>query len=171
MANFKLMTTAEFGKMCDDIMRRQKKTDDDLQRLAVTAVVYSIEHGDVQPANRLLAAMQRSLRRDSMVKYLEKHGKLAYLKSDEKFGFYKDGRDTYDVTALMALKWYDAKKENVIVSEYDLQAAFDKFMKTIQRKMEDGNITIKNGKLYDLLAEASAEYSATAHVEAAEGGE
>lgn len=168
---FQKITAEAFAKLCDAVMRRQKLTDDDLQKLAVNAIAYSIDHGDVQPANRLLGAMQRSLRRDSMVKFLEVHGKLAYMKSDEKFAYFKDGRDTYDGDVLMSIKWFEAKKERPIESVYDLQAAFDKFMASVAKKIESKGIDVKNAALFNYLTDAAASYSSETHMAAAEGAE
>lgn len=169
MKAFNLLTAEAFNKLCDQVLRRQKLTDDDLQRLAINAIGYSIIHNDAQPANRLFAAMQRSLRRDSMVAYLERHGQLAWLKTDEKFGFYKVEGIEFDADKLAGLKWYEAKKEQAIVSVYDLQAEFDKFMKRVATKVQDKSITVENAELFNYLTNASAEFSSAQHTVAADG--
>lgn len=166
---FNLMTAEQFAKLCDSVMKAQRKTDDDLQKLAIAAIAYSIQHGDVQPANRLFNAMQRSLRRDSMVKFLETHGQLAWITAEKKFQFFKVENITFDHEKLAALKWYEAKKEAAIVSEYDLVAEFDKFLKRVTKMVEDKSVVVKDGGLFNYLTNASAEYHAAAHVTAADG--
>lgn len=167
---FNLMTADAFNKLCDSVKKRIKLTEDDLQRLAINAIGYSILQNDVQPANRLFLILGRSLRRDSMVAYLERHGQMAFMKQNgEKFEFFKREGIEFKPDTLAGLKWYEAKKENPIVSEWDLQAEFDKFMKKVTTKMQDKAITVENAKLFDFLNAASAEYSSIAHTEAADG--
>lgn len=168
---YALMSMSDFTKMCDAVRKSQAKTDADLQKLAVAAIAYTHMHGDVQPANRLLAAMQRSQRVDSMVKYIEKFGKLAYLKSEKKFGYFAEApvRD-FDADVCNALMWYNAKKPNEIVSMYDFVAEFDKFMDKLQKQIDSGK-PIENADLFDKLVDISAQYHGEKHVAAAEGAE
>jgi hypothetical protein len=166
---FNLMTADAFNKLCDQVKKRIQLTEAQLQQLAVTAIGYSILQNDVQPANRLFLILGRSQRRDSMVQYLERHGQIAWMKTEDKFAFYKREGLTFNPDTLMGLKWYEAKKENPIVSEWDLQAEFDKFMKKVTTKIQDGTIKVDNAQLFEYLNRASAEYSATQHVDAAEG--
>lgn len=168
---FTLMTAAEFGKLCDSVMKAQRKTDDDLQKLAITAIAYTHIHGDVQPANRLIGAMQKSLRVDSMVKYIEKFGKLAWQKDEKKFAYYADAPvREFDADVCNTLKWHDAKKPNPVVSQYDFVAEFDEFMKRLAKKIDSGKPII-HAELFDKLVDVSAEVHAKLHETSSEGAE
>lgn len=169
MSKYTLLTAEAFAKLCDSVMKSQRKTDNDLQKLAVAAIGYSVVHGDVQPANRLFNAMQRSLRRDSMVKFLEKNGQLAWITAEKKFQFFKVEGLAFDPDTLMGLNWYEAKKEAAIVSEFDLSAEFDKFMKRVSKMVEDKSVNVKDGAFFNYLTQASAEYHSAQHVAAADG--
>lgn len=167
---YALMSTEDFGKLCEVVRKSQAKTDADLQKLAVAAIGYTHIHGDVQPANRLLDAMQKSMRKDAMVKYLEKFGKLAFMKNDgNKFKYFAEApvRD-FDADVCNTVMWYDAKKPNELVSEYDFVEEFDKFMKKLQGKIDSGK-PIKHPELFDKLVDVSAMYHGERHQEATEG--
>lgn len=167
---FKLLDTKAFAELCKKVMRQQRILDGQLHELAVNAIGYSIIHGDVQPANRVIDAMQNSLRKDAMVAYLEKFGQVAWMKADKKFVFYKVEGITFDPEELLdGIKWHEAKKANEPVSQYDVEAAFDKFMKTVERTLKDGKVEVKNKELVQHLRNASAHYHATAHTQAKDG--
>lgn len=168
---YALMTSAEFAKLCDTVMRAQRKTDDDLQKLAVAAIAYTHIHGDVQPANRLIGAMQKSLRVDSMAVYLEKFGKMAYSKAEKKFLYFADAPvPEFNADVVGAMKWYAAKKPNEIVSAYDFVAEFDKFMDKLAKHINSGK-PIEHAELYDKLMDVSAQYHGEQHAGAAEGAQ
>lgn len=171
MATFKMLSTEEFGKLCAAVMKSQRKTDKDLQALAIVAVAYSIQHGDVQPGNRLLDAMQGSLRKDAMVAYLERFGNFAYMKSDKKLAFFKTDKvwdDEYAETLTDGIMWHEAKKAAEPVSMYDVDAAFDKFMKNLDQKI-NGGVEVKNVKLREHLLAAQQAYHNELHREVADG--
>ena len=166
---FTIMSVQEFAKLCDSVMKAQRKTDEDIQRLAVTAIAYTHMHGDVQPANRLLGAMQKSLRVDSLVVYLEKFGKLAYSKAEKKFLYFAEAPvREFDADVCNTMKWYAAKRPNEPVSAYDFVTEFDKFMDKLQKQINSGK-PIENADLYDKLVDISAQYHGEKHEKATEG--
>jgi hypothetical protein len=168
---YALMSTADFGKLCDVVMKAQRKTDEDIQKLAVAAIGYSHIHGDTGPANRLLGAMQKSLRVDSLVRYIEKFGKLAYMSKEKKFEYFKDAPVAeFDAELCNRMKWYAAKAPNQPESIYDFVAEFDKFMEKMQKKIDSGK-PVEHAELFDKLMDVSAQYHGEKQVAAAEGNE
>lgn len=166
---YALMSTDDFGKLCDSVRKAQSKIDGDVQKLAVAAIAYTHMHGDVQPANRLLASMQRSTRVDSLVKYLEKYGKLAYSREEKKFMYFAASPvPEFNADVCNALMWFNAKKPQEIVSAYDFVAEFDKFMEKLQKHIASGK-PIEHAELYDRLTDVSALYHGERHQESTEG--
>lgn len=172
MATTNLLSATDFNKLCAAVMRAQRKTDKDLQKLAIAAIGYSIVHGDVQPANRVLDAMQGSLRKDAMVAYLEKHGNMAYMTTDKKFAHFADAGQVWDEDYADELAegpmWHEAKKATEPNSIYDVDAAVGKVLKQIENAIKGGK-DVKNAALREYLIDAVAKYHSTLHTTIADG--
>lgn len=166
MATTNLLSATDFNKLCAAVMRAQRKTDKDLQKLAIAAIGYSIVHGDVQPANRLIDAMQGSLRKDAMVAYLERHGNMAYMTGDKKFAHFADAGqvwdDDYAEELADGMMWHEAKKAAEPKSIYDVDAAVEKVLKQIDNAIKGGK-DVKNVGLREYLALAVQQYHSDLH--------
>jgi beta-glucosidase/6-phospho-beta-glucosidase/beta-galactosidase len=131
-----------------------------IQECAVQAVGYSIEHGDIRFGQKLFDVLPSGVRRQSLVAFLEKHGNFAWSTQDKKFAHYKT-KDTFDQALLMETSWASATKES-IVSEYDLEDMFTKFMKRVDsafKQHDSKGVAIKNSAMYDYLVEARDRYN------------
>ena len=131
-----------------------------IQECAVQAVGYSIEHGDIRYGQKLFDVLPSGVRRQSLVAFLEKHGNFAWQTQEKKFAHYKT-KDTFDQALLMEIPWSSATKES-IVSEYDIEDMFAKFMKRVDgafKSHEKSGATIKNSAMYDFLVEARDRYN------------
>lgn len=161
-----LLTQKQFDQTVARIARRGMQLTRDIQAAAVAAIGYSVVHGDITAGQRLFDAMATSLRRDSLVAYLEKYGNFAWMKSDKKFAYYAavsqvSEHDWSKMEAeLMNIAWDKAKRENEIVSAYDVSAEFDKFMKKMEKLRGDATITMHHKALLDTLEDACAKYHA-----------
>lgn len=155
-----LLNAKDLDSKISAIGKSAGELQSEIQIAAVNAIGYSVEHGDIRFGQKLFDVLPSSVRRASLVAFLEKHGNFAYLKEDKKFAFFK-AQSAYDETLLLATPWASAKKE-VIVSEYDLDALFTQFLKKIDgiyKKAEDGSVKIKNGGVYDVLQAARDEWN------------
>lgn len=167
-----LMSVAAFDGLLNKITKTGGVLNARIQIAAVTAVGYSIVHGDVRPANRLLVAMPKGTRRDALVKWMEVHGHVAYMKGDKKFAHFKTAAE-FDEAKLMKAPWYGAKKEAEPTSVYDVSAEFDKFVERIEKSIErlgsSGETEVQHADLVKALKAASGQYHAMLHADAADG--
>lgn len=163
-SKFKLLESAQFSALVGKIGRTQAALTADIQTAAINAVAHSILHGNVMPAFQLYGAMGKSLRKDSLVAWLEKYGYLAWSKMDKKFLF--DKRDyKFDdnyAEVLAGDPWNTAIRQPEPVSKFDIDAMFDKFMANARGivKKAEGNPAVKvtNVELLNYLASASGQY-------------
>lgn len=153
----KLITVEAFNAEIKTLARVMKSANAKVQSLAITAVGYSILHGDVRPATTLVEELPKGLRKDALVKWLEVNGCLAWSKEGKKFLHYKSGV-VFDEKKLAAALWYDAKKEKEPESVYDVAEMFDKFMDRVNKLAKDGNLEVKNKTLLTELAQASGKW-------------
>ena len=129
-----------------------------IQEVAVQAVGYSIEHGDIRFGQKLFDVLPSGVRRASLVAFLEKHGNFAYSKEDKCFKFFKGLGEprVFDEVALMASSWASATKES-IVSSYDLEVIMTKAIKAMEKAFkehEKSGVKIENSLAYDYLVAA-----------------
>jgi hypothetical protein len=143
-----------------------------IQEVAVQAVGYSIEHGDIRFGQKLFDVLPSGVRRASLVAYLEKHGNFAWSKDDKCFKFFKGLGEprVYDEQALMAINWATATKET-IVSSYDLESIMTKAIKAMEKAFkehEKSGVKIENSAVYDYMVSARDSFNADKYSEQAE---
>jgi hypothetical protein len=135
-----------------------------IQDVAVQAVGYSIEHGDIRFGQKLFDVLPSGVRRASLVAFLEKHGNFAYSKEDKCFKFFKGLGEPrqFDEQALMAINWASATKET-IVSSYDLELIMTKAIKAMEKAFkehEKSGVKLENTAAYDFMVSARDSYNA-----------
>jgi hypothetical protein len=167
---FQLLSTNELHAALKAITKSVAATRQRVQSMAEQAVAYSIVHGDVSVGNKLLEAVgvNKSLRRDSLVAYLEKFGNFAYLKAEKKLAFFlntqtgcTNGVITDAHYALItSSKWDEAKREAEIVSKYDMEAEVRKFIDRMHKLARDGNITIEHPEALAAVEQSFVRWSA-----------
>lgn len=156
-----LLSTTELTSKINHIKKSASELQSDIQLAAVNAVGYSIEYGDITIGQKLFDALPSGVRRASLVAFLEKHGNFAYISEEKRFAHYKNDERKFDEVALLAMPWSSAKKE-VIVSSYDFDDMFTKFMAKMEsafKKHNESGVTIKNSDIYDYLARARDSYN------------
>jgi hypothetical protein len=135
-----------------------------IQDVAVQAVGYSIEHGDIRYGQKLFDVLPSGVRRASLVAFLEKHGNFAYSKDEKCFKFFKGLGEPrqFDELALMAINWASATKET-IVSSYDLELIMTKAIKAMEKAFkehEKSGVKLENTSAYDFMVSARDSYNA-----------
>ena len=143
-----------------------------IQEVAVQAVGYSIEHGDIRFGQKLFDVLPNGVRRQSLVAFLEKHGNFAWSKDEKCFKFFKGLGEPrkFDETALLAINWASATKET-IVSSYDLETIMTKAIKAMEKAFkehEKSGVKIENSEVYDYLVSARDSYNADKYTAQAE---
>jgi hypothetical protein len=157
-----LLSTSELNTKINAIKKSASELQSEIQLSAVNAVGYSILHGDITIGQKLLDALPNGVRKASLVAFFEKHGNFAWLKEEKRLAHYKNDERAFDEKFLMEQSWASAKKE-VIVSEYDLDDMFTKFMKRMEtafKQHDASGVTIKNSEIYDYLVSARDSYNA-----------
>lgn len=135
-----------------------------IQEVAVQAVGYSIEHGDIRFGQKLFDVLPSGVRRASLVAFLEKHGNFAWSKEEKCFKFFKGLGEprVFDEQALMEVSWAKATKET-IVSSYDLEDILTKAIKSMEKAFkehEKSGVKLENTLAYDYLIAARDGYNA-----------
>lgn len=143
-----------------------------IQEVAVQAVGYSIEHGDIRYGQKLFDVLPSGVRRASLVAFLEKHGNFAWSKEEKCFKFFKGLGEprVFDEQALMTVNWASASKET-IVSSYDLESIMTKAIKAMEKAFkehEKSGVKIENSEVYDYLVSARDAYNSDKYTEQAE---
>lgn len=159
-----LMTQADLAKAIASIGKRSASLNKDIQSAAVSAIGYSVIHGDVTFGNRLLDALGTWTRKDALVAFFEKHGNFAWMKQDKKLAYFKAidhmSEQDFEVFAESLPQWDTAKRAPEIVSKYDVAAEFDKFLKRMEKLRQDSTIELRHKALLDTLEDATAKYHA-----------
>ena len=155
-----LKSTTELTKLITSIKSSGARLDKAIQSASVQAIGYSIVHRDVRPANELYNALPNGSRRASLVAYLEKHGNFVYMSSEKSFQFFENENigsfDDVMEKELLATPWHEAKKET-IVSEYDVDKSFARFLKQVEKAIADG-VEVKHAEKFKALKEFNAKY-------------
>ena len=161
-----LKSISELSKVIASIKSSGARLDKAIQSAAVQAIGYSVVHRDVRPANDLYNAMPNGSRRASLVAFLEKHGNFCYMTTEKSFQFFENNNAQFDDVAekeLLSTPWHEAKKE-VIVSEYDVDKSFQRFLKQVEKAIADG-VEVKGIEKFKALKEANAKYESDLIVE------
>lgn len=159
MTKFVCMSVADLNKEIASISKVGAKLNIRIQVAALNAIFYSIQHGDVDVARRLYLAMNAGQRRNSLVAFLEKHGKIQWNSELKQLDFKK--RDDLAVESIdtIAEQWHEAMKEPTIKSTYDFDDDAAKFIKRMEKAI-NAKAAIKNVELFDYIQEAVAKYHA-----------
>jgi hypothetical protein len=151
-----LMQSTDLIKKIGSIGKASAKLTRDIQTVAVQAIGYSIEFGDVTIGQRLYDALGTAVRRQSLVSFFEKYGQFCWSSVEKKFVYFKVDGIEFDEKTLMATPWNEAKKE-VIVSEVDAADMVAKLIKRLESSIEK-HVTVKHSALLDDLKIMYSQY-------------
>lgn len=156
----KLMTKDEAFKTCDTIAKQGALQDNRIQRAAVTAVGYSIFHGDITIAQRLIEVFPKGNKLVSLVAFMEEHGNLAWDKSAGTVRHIKDADrevdTTKDIEVLLTecanMQWHEYGPKSTPKSKYDIAEDLAKYLKRMQKKVADSTVEVEHAELLEKLA-------------------
>jgi hypothetical protein len=151
-----LQSTQDLNKKIASIGRAGERLRKDIQSVAVQAIGYSIEHGDVTIGQRLYDALGTSMRRQALVTFFEKNGQFCWSSVEKKFVFFKVEGIKFDEKMLMATPWNEAKKET-IVSELDVADLVARLIKKVEAGIEK-KLDVKHSALIDDIKIAYSQY-------------
>lgn len=133
-----------------------------VQTAAIQCIGYAIVHGNVMPARRLLDAVSKHHTR-ALTAFFEVNGNFAYDKVAKELVFKKVYAPEFfgDVlvsTLAKGKNWECFAPKVEPKSMYDVEEAFDKFIKSFDNAVKAGK-EIEHAELIDFVTEAKAKYS------------
>ena len=128
-----------------------------IQHAALNAIFYSIQHGDIGFGQRLVLALNNGQRKNSLVAFLEKHGKFQWSKEQKSIVFKKRDDLTVDSIAEIKEHWFEAIKAPEPKSMYDFEDEVNRFLKKMEKAVTD-KATIKHVEIMDYVNAAIAQY-------------
>jgi len=111
--------------------------------------------------------MGKSMRKDSLLAWLETHGCLVWSTVDKvmKYDTTRKGKLEFNddqAEILLATPWNSAIRPPAEVSKFDFDAMFDKFLAKCRKIAKDAevdkSIKVANADLLNVLSTASAQY-------------
>lgn len=154
-----------FVPMATDILTKEivaigkvgNKLNARIQSAALNAVYYSVVHGDIRFGNQLLLAMNKGLRKNSLVAFLEKYGKFQWSKENKSFVFRNNNALTIESIEAIDERWFETIKAPEPVSMYDFETDVTKFIKRMEKAVLE-KATIKHVELMDYIKSAIDQY-------------
>jgi hypothetical protein len=164
-----VMEAGQLAKVIKVIARQKVRIDAMIQTAAVHAVAQSIVYRNSTPAAQLYEAAGTSSRRDSLVKYFELFGNLAWSKGEKRVVFCDVEvvenkpklvwSEDYS-TKVHAYLWHKAKPEPKQVSMYDVEEKVASLIDSLRKAARKG-ITLDNAELLDEVEALYVKYAAT----------
>lgn len=155
-----MLNANQFDRIVRRLPSHIKALDSIIQQAAVFAVHQSIEHRNATPANSLYQAvvtLKGVVRADSLARFLEQHGQLAYMKATKTIEFFEVKDATFDEKQLMALPWRQAIAPKDPESVYDAKEMFESLLARIEKKIQAGKDEVKNADLVKKMRAVMAE--------------
>lgn len=152
-----MMSKDEAFELSKSIGNRAANLQRDIQKIAATAIGYANVHGDVTVAQNIMDNIRdkKGIRLNSLVKYIETHAQLAWDKESKNFVYHKREDVITDPLELFMIlsenKWYEAIKQEVPQSVYDVQEMLKNFIEKCERLANKGTNTVKHTELIDQL--------------------
>ena len=154
---FAPMAKQELAKEITSIAKTGNRLNVRIQAAALNAVFYSIQEGYIQYGQNLVMALNNGQRKNSLVAFLEKHGKFQWSKETKSLVFKK--RDDLTVESIAEIKehWFEAIKAPEPKSMYDFEDEVNRFIKKMEKAVTD-KATIKHVEIMDYVNAAIAQY-------------
>ena len=161
---FMPMEPSKLNKEISDIGRTGNRLNFRIQIAALNAIHYSIGHGDVGFASRLVMALNATQRKQALVNFLEKFGKLQWSKEQKDMIFRKRDDVTIDSVETITDLWWDAKNPQApLRSSLDVEESFEKWLKRMEKEaklLETNNKSVKHKEWLEAVAEFHAQWHA-----------
>lgn len=158
---FIAMEKAALAKEINAIGRDGNRLNHRIQLAALNAIHYSIAEGYVQYASNLVTALTNTARKQALVTFLEKHGKVQWSKAQKEFIFRKRDDVTIDSVGAIEDQWYDEKKPPELRSSLDIEESFEKWLKRMEAealKMNAAHKAVKHMEWLKAVAEFHAQW-------------
>ncbi len=151
------MEQSALNKEITSIAKTGNRLNVRIQHAALNAIFYSIQHGDIGFGQRLVLALNNGQRKNSLVAFLEKHGKFQWSKEQKSLVFKK--RDDLTIESIAEIKehWFEAIKAPEPKSMYDFEDEVNRFIKKMEKAVTD-KATIKHVEIMDYVNAAIAQY-------------
>lgn len=154
-----IMSKDEAFKLCDTIAKQGVIQDNRIQRAAVTAIGYSVIHGDCTIAQRMIEVFPAGSRLTSLVAFFEALGNLQWDKDQKTVVHIKDEDrmepTEKDVAALLTLcnevQWHVYGPKSVPKSEYDSIDLMKKLVISLQKKAKKDGVTVTHQEKLDAM--------------------
>ena len=133
-----------------------------IQLAALQAIWYSIKHGDIGFGNRLVMALNNGQRKNSLVAFLEKHGKFEWDKTQKQLVYRK--RDELQPESVESITefWFEAIKAPEPKSIYDFADDVKRLLKRMEKAITD-KADIKHVELFDEISHVFGEFQETSN--------
>jgi hypothetical protein len=161
-----VMELSMLTKLIGRIGKRGVQIHNWIQEAAINAVAHSIVNRNITPAQQLVDALTGGNRKDSLVRYLEKFGNLAWSTLDDNTKGFKFFEVTVKGEPLAwtpeyaklarEFDWSKAIKAPTPKSMYDVADALSSLIEAAHRAVKKG-LTIKHGALLSVLEQAQAD--------------
>lgn len=147
------MELKELNKRISSIGKKTAKWRDDVQLALVGCAYHAFEHGNLDPATRLVKVLHGA-DATALIRWIESHMPAVWVRSEEQFRLNKSFKGEYDAIVLMAEPWWElAKKAKSVSSVFDALEAVRHLIDRIEREIESGKKTVEHA---DVLKELKA---------------
>lgn len=154
-------------KRITNIAKAAQKVTDAVQETAVQCVIHAVRHGDVTLADRLIGAIGKGMRKNSLRAWFELNGPMYLPRGKTELAFdsarakkMAEQSDAELTEALMVIKWEEAKPEEKVQSVLDVGEAFDKFIKRLEKQAAEAEVEVRHADLLEKLKALTREYHA-----------
>jgi hypothetical protein len=155
---FVQQTAENIGKSISTIARNGVKLSQLIQLACIQVIGHVFAHGDTSLANKLVEAVG-SHNRAAVAAFLEKHGPLAWSKTEKRFLHFKRKDVTFDQTYIDNLPhWENAKRPAEIRSMYDVDVEAEKFLNRMAKLAASDTVTLKEKPLLEALIDCRNTY-------------
>lgn len=154
---FVAMPKAELAKEITSIGKTGNRLNQRIHLAALNAIYYSITEGYIQYGQNLVMSLNNGQRKNSLVAFLEKHGKFQWAKETKSLVFKK--REDVTVESIDEIKeqWFEAIKAPEPKSMYDFEDEVNRFLKKMEKAVTE-KATIKHIEVMDYVHAAIAQY-------------
>ena len=125
---FTPLASDKLTKEINSIGKTGNRLNTRIQFAALNSIWYSIKHGDVGFGQRLVEALTKGQRKNSLVKFLETYGQFKWDNEKKNVVFFKRPDLKEDIVSGISKMWYDAIKEEAIDSIYDFEKMATSFI-------------------------------------------
>lgn len=155
----KFQNAAAIEKAIGSIQTRGKKLDNDIQQCGLSILVHIEKCGDITLFERLYAAMPTGSRRNALVEWATKYGKLAVnlddkSKKDKPFLYAK--ANVTNIDGAIEEPWYKCKPEKPLDQEFDFASKLQALLRSAKAARDAGK-PVKGADVLDRLLSLDAE--------------